>query len=241
MNAKTQVLIWDLPTRIFHWLLTGSFAAAAVLAFLTEDRSSLFPYHALFGLVLALMVALRVVWGFIGTRHARFASFSFSPKAVLVYLKGVVTLTGPRHIGHNPGSAYAIFAMLFLLAGIGITGIVLGTGNRAVEEPHEVMANLLLVVVGIHVLGVIVHTIRFRENIIGAMFTGRKEAEITYAIPSARAVAAVLFVVLVSVWAVALFKNYDAGAKSFRLPVVGKTLHIGETAKERRVPVETER
>ncbi len=238
MNAKTQVLIWDSPTRIFHWLLTGSFAAAAVLAFLTDHRGSLFPYHALFGLVLALMVALRVLWGFIGTRHARFASFLFSPKAVLAYLKGVLTLTGVRHIGHNPGSAYTIFAMLFLLAGIGITGLLLGTGNRAVKEPHEVMANLLLAVVGIHVLGVIVHTVRFRENIIGAMFTGRKEAEATYAIPSARAVAAVLFLAVVSLWAVALFKSYDAGAKCVRLPVVGKTLHIGESAKERRVPVE---
>lgn len=240
MSTHSSALIWDLPTRIFHWLLTDGLAIAAALAFLTEHRSNLFPYHALVGLILALMVALRVVWGFVGTRHARFASFLFGPNAVFAYLKGVLTGTGTRHTGHNPGSAYAIFAVLLLLVGLSITGIMLGTGNRAVKEPHEVMANLLLVVVGIHVLGVIVHTIRFRENIIAAMFTGRKEAEAADAISSVHAVAAVLFVVVVSLWAVALFKNFDAGAKTVRLPVIGTTLHVGEIAKNRRVPVENE-
>jgi cytochrome b len=231
MKTKTFV-IWDLPTRIFHWLLTAGFAAAALLAFLTDGESSLFPIHAIIGLVLALMVALRLIWGLIGTRHARFASFAFGPRAFLVYLKDAFGGGGTRHIGHNPGSAYAIFAMLALLAGICVTGIMLSRGGESFKEAHEVMTFAMIAVVAAHVLGVIFHTVRHRENITLSMVNGRKVCEPWYAIKSSRPIATAVFLGLLGLWTLGLVKNYDAAAKTTSIPFLGTSLLLGESEKD---------
>lgn len=78
-----RTLVWDLPTRLFHWIFAFGFAIAAVIALGLGDDSPAFPLHALIGLVLGMAIALRVMWGFVGSRHARFASFAFGPSAVL--------------------------------------------------------------------------------------------------------------------------------------------------------------
>jgi cytochrome b len=221
-------LIWDLPTRIFHWLLTAGFIAAAAIAFLTEGRSRLFPYHAVIGLVLALMVVLRVIWGFIGTRHARFASFLFAPRAFMVYLKEAFVGGGTRHIGQNPGSAYAIFAMLALMLGISVTGVMLSRGKVAFKEAHEVMSFAMIAVVSIHVLGVIFHTIRHRENITLSLVTGRKACEPAQAIASACPIAAAVFIALLGMWTLGLVSNFDASAKTTTIPFSSIGLQLGE-------------
>ena len=77
-----RTLVWDIPTRLFHWLFAGGFIAAAVIALGQSDDSPLFPYHGIIGLALGLMLVLRVLWGIVGTRHARFGSFAFGPRAV---------------------------------------------------------------------------------------------------------------------------------------------------------------
>ena len=225
-------LVWDLPTRIFHWLLTAGFTAAALLAFLSEGESSLFPFHALIGLVLALLVVLRFLWGFIGTAHARFGAFAFGPRASLSYLKGAFGGGGTRHIGHNPGSAYAIFAMLALLAGISFTGILLARGSESFKEAHEVMTFALIAVVSAHVIGVILYTVRHRENITLSMVNGRKECEPGYAIPSSRPIAAALFVGLLGLWTLGLVRNYDATAKTTSVPFLGTSLQLGENERD---------
>ena len=106
-RESTQQRIWDLPIRLWHWILTGSLIAAAVIALALGEHSSLFPYHSILGLVMGLMVVLRLIWGVIGTRHARFASLAFSPGALFSYLRGVAFGGAPRFPGHNPGAAYA--------------------------------------------------------------------------------------------------------------------------------------
>jgi cytochrome b len=120
----TRVLIWDLPTRLFHWLLSGGFTAAAAISLILGEDSPLFPYHAIIGLTIALMVCLRVIWGIIGTRYARFGTFIFGPGAVVEYMKGTLLGGGKRYIGHNPGSAIAIFALLALALGDALGGSV---------------------------------------------------------------------------------------------------------------------
>ena len=95
-----RVLIWDLPTRVFHWLLSGGFIAAAVIALALGEHSPLFPYHAIIGLTIALMVCLRVIWGIAGTRYARFGTFIFGPAAVIEYMKG--TLVGGTSRADTP-------------------------------------------------------------------------------------------------------------------------------------------
>lgn len=227
----TPQLIWDLPTRLFHWLFAAGFAASALIALTLDDDGPLFPSHAIIGLTLAVMVALRLIWGIIGTRYARFGSFTFGPGAVIEYLKGIVTGGGKRHIGHNPASAYAIFAMLALLAAMAATGVMLGLGNEGVKEIHEICAYALLGVAAVHVLGVLVHSARRRENITASMIHGRKTAEPAEAIAGARPVAAVLFLLVTVLWAAGLVRSYSAGTRSTVLPLLGVPLSLGEAGE----------
>lgn len=227
-----RVLVWDLPTRLFHWALAGGFAAAAVIALGFGEDSPLFPYHAMIGVTLALMVVLRVAWGLVGSRYARFGAFIFGPGAVIEYLKGTLTGSGRRHIGHNPGSAYAIFAMLGLMLGLAATGTMLGQGNDGVKEVHELLAYAMLAVIAVHVLGVLFHTARHRENITASMVHGHKEAADGEGIRSARPVAAALLAVIVVGWAVALVRSYLPATQSITLPILGLTLTIGEMENE---------
>lgn len=225
-------LIWDLPTRLFHWLLAGGFGAAAFIALALGEDSPLFPYHGLIGLTLAVMVGLRLIWGVIGTRYARFGSFAFGPGAVVGYFKDILRGVGTRHAGHNPASAYAIFAILALLAGMCVTGVMLGRGNEGVKEVHEVCAYALLAVVGVHVLGVVLHTLRTRENITGGMIHGRKQADPAAGIPSARPIAAVLFLVITGAWAASLVRNYEPATRTARVPLLDVSLQMAEAESE---------
>lgn len=222
------VLIWDLPTRLFHWLLSAGFIAAAVIALAMGEHSPLFPYHAIIGLTIALMVVLRVVWGIVGTRYARFGSFVFGPGAVIEYMKGVLIGGGKRHLGHNPGSAVAIFALLALVLALAVTGFMLGQGNEAIKEVHEILAWTSVGVVVVHVLGVAFHTIRHRENITASMIHGKKRADASDAINSAKPIAAVLFLIIAGGWAVGLLRSYNPATQTTTLPLLGTSLALGE-------------
>ena len=228
----SRTLVWDIPTRLFHWLLVGGFVVTAVISLLLGEDSALFPYHAIIGLSLALMICLRIVWGIVGSRYARFRTFTFGPAAVIEYMKGVFSGGGKRHIGHNPGSAYAIFAMLALLLGLAVTGIMMGQGNESVEEIHEVLAYVMVGVVIAHILGVAVHTIRLRENIVASMIHGKKNAQLADGIGSSHSVAAVIFLVIAGAWSVGLVRNYDPTTQTTRLPVLGTAVQIGEAENE---------
>lgn len=227
-----DVLIWDLPTRVFHWLLAIGFAAAAGIALLLGEESPLFAYHAIIGLVLLMLVALRVVWGFVGSRWARFSSFAFGPAAVVGYLRGVLRSGGERHFGHNPASAWAIFAMLVVIIALASTGVMLGLGNEAVEELHEFLAYTTLGIVAVHIIGVIGHSVRHRENITASMLHGRKRAGEEVAIRSPYRLAAIVLLVVTAGWASALATGFNSATQSLRVPLVGLTLQIGESENE---------
>jgi cytochrome b len=222
-----RILVWDLPTRLFHWLLAASFIAAFTIANVVDDDSATFVVHMLLGAVMAAMVVQRVLWGVVGSRYARFRSFAFGPRDVLAYLKGAVSGTGKRHVGHNPGSSVAIWAMLGLTLGLGVSGALMST-NEALEEVHEVLAYALLAVVVVHVAGVIWHTLRHRENITVSMVSGYKDGEPESAIPSAHPAVAGAFLVLTAVWAGLLVQGYDASTRTVTVPVVGVRLALGE-------------
>jgi len=223
-----RALIWDLPTRIFHWLLSGGFVAAAVIALLLGEDSPLFPYHAIIGLTIAVMVCLRLVWGVVGTRYARFGTFVFGPGAVIEYVKGTLVGGGKRYIGHNPGSALAIFAMLALVLAMAVTGIMLGQGNGGVKDIHEVLAYVLVGVVVVHVMGVALHTVRHRENITASMIHGKKAADQSEAIVSSRPIIAAIFLIIVGVWFAGLVRYYNPATRAMSLPLLGTVLQIGE-------------
>lgn len=222
------VVIWDLPTRLFHWLLSAGFIAAAVIALAMGEHSPLFPYHAIIGLTIAFLVALRIVWGIVGTRYARFGSFIFGPRAVVEYMKGAMIGGGKRHIGHNPGSAVAIFALLGLVLALAVTGFMMGQGNEGIKEVHEILAWTTVGVVVVHVLGVAFHTIRHRENITASMIHGRKRAEPSDGIASAKPIVAVLFLAIAGGWAFGLVRNYNPATQTTTLPLLGTSLQLGE-------------
>lgn len=228
MRDGIKTLIWDIPTRLFHWSLAGGFLVAAFIALVLGDDSRLFPYHAIIGLIIGLMILMRLIWGVIGSRYARFSSFSFGYSAVKEYTQAILTGENKHYIGHNPAGAWAIFAMLFLLGGLTITGLLLSFGYEFVEDIHEFFANVMVFVVMLHILGVIAHVMRHRENIVASMVHGKKVADVEAGIQSSHFIAALVFCVVCVSWGYGLFSNYDSATQTTTLPVVGLTVQLGE-------------
>jgi cytochrome b len=167
-----RVLIWDLPVRIFHWLFAGSF----VVAYATGDSESWRLVHVASGTLAAALVLYRLVWGFVGGRHARFRAFVRPPGEALRYLLALAGGQAPHHAGHNPAGGYAVLALLSLGLACFLTGWPLynDIGGEMFEDPHEAVANLMLAVVGLHLAGVAVGSLVHRENLARSMVTGRK-------------------------------------------------------------------
>ena len=173
LDAAT-VRVWDPFVRIFHWSLLLAFSGAYLLG---DDGG---VAHQWLGYTVLGLVAFRLVWGVVGTRHARFANFIPSPRRLLAYTKDLVARREARHLGHNPAGAVMIVALLSTLIATGFTGWLQTTdpfwGSAAMEEVHEIFANSMLVLIGLHVAGVVYSGLRHRENLVRAMFTGRKRS-----------------------------------------------------------------
>ncbi len=166
--------VWDPFVRVFHW----SLAALTLVAFLTGDEAE--KVHIAVGYAILALIAARIVWGFVGPAHARFANFVKSPAETLRYAQEALRGTAPRYLGHNPlggAMAVALLAMLLLVCGL---GYLLTTdaywGAEEIKEIHEAAAYLLLGMVGLHLLGVVWTSLSHRENLVKAMITGRKPA-----------------------------------------------------------------
>ncbi|MEJ1994876.1 MAG: cytochrome b/b6 domain-containing protein [Limibacillus sp.] len=168
------VKVWDPLVRGFHWSLAASFLVAWVTA---EDIESL---HIWAGYAAAGLVVFRLLWGLVGSRYARFGQFVRRPGAVLSYLGDVLRGREKRFLGHNPAGSAMILLMLATLLAVSVTGWLYTTdafwGAGWLEESHEALANLLLVFVLLHLSGVLLASIRHRENLVAAMFSGRKRA-----------------------------------------------------------------
>jgi cytochrome b len=175
VTPPATVKVWDPFVRVFHWSLVTLF----VVAYATGDEIEL--VHIAAGDAIAGLVALRIVWGFVGPRHARFGSFVQSPRKVLAYLRDVALLRAPRYLGHNPAGGVMIVALLVVLSGTCVTGVMLTTdafwGSKWLGEVHEAFANVMVALIAFHVFGVLVASFEHRENLITAMFTGRKRGE----------------------------------------------------------------
>lgn len=227
-----RIPVWDLPVRLFHWLLAGCFVAAFGIAQLVDDDSAAFAVHMLLGGVMAFTVVLRLVWGLVGSRHARLKAFAYGPAAVVAYVRGALAGEDERHVGHNPGAGVAIFLIFALVLGLATTGALMGQVGEAFEEVHEVLAYALLTVVGLHVAGVVWHLVRHRENIVRSMIDGAKLGDPADAIPSAHPAVAVVFLLLTGLWGWGLVSGYDRAGSQVRLPLVGVTLALGEGEHE---------
>lgn len=174
LKRTVPILVWDVPVRVFHWLLAFSFAGA----YLTAESDGLRAVHVTLGITAVALTCWRIIWGFIGGGHARFASFIRGPGAVAGYLKSLLRGQPQHFTGHNPAGALAILALLALTLAAGLTGLSLYTGGGEwLEEVHETLANLMLAVVIVHIAAVLLSSWLHRENLVRGMITGRKAGE----------------------------------------------------------------
>lgn len=224
-----QVLVYDLPTRLFHWLFAGFFITAFAIANLIDDDSARFSLHMLAGLGMVFVIVLRLIWSSVGTRHARLTDLALNPAQLIAYFKGMFSAGSRRWIGHNPASSWAAVAMVGLALGLGITGYLMATGaeSGSLEEAHELMANAFLVVVLLHIGGVAAHVLRHRDHLQTSMVTGRKPA-LASDQGSVRSVpvAGLAFVALTGLFTGYLLQHYDAQAGT--LDLFGITMQAGE-------------
>jgi cytochrome b len=175
VTMTTRILVWDIPTRVFHWLLAGSFIGA----FVTAESEMFRAVHVALGYLLLALIGFRIVWGIIGTRYARFSAFAFGPSKVLAYLKSLLTGAPQHYVGHNPAGSWVIYGLLLLGLLAGATGYATYNeiGGEWFEELHEVLSNMMLLLVGVHVAGVVVSSLLHRENLVKSMINGYKQGE----------------------------------------------------------------
>lgn len=169
-----MVRVWDLGVRLFHW---GLVVAVTAAYFLTAQRS----LHRGLGYAVMALIAFRLIWGLVGTRHARFASFVPGPARLMAYLRDIIRRREARHLGHNPAGAAMIMALLAVLGAISATGWMMGMdayfGVEWVEDAHKALVNGLIVLVALHLGGVALASLRHRENLAKAMVTGLKAVD----------------------------------------------------------------
>ena len=167
-----QILVWDLPTRLFHWLLAATFAGA----WLTGDSERWRDGHVVLGYTFAGLIAFRLLWGLVGSRYARFSSFVRGRSAVAKYLRSLLTRTPEHHVGHNPAGGWAVLAMLALGLATALSGFMTynDVGGHFMEELHEAVAGAMLALVVVHIAAVFLSSLLHRENLVLAMITGFK-------------------------------------------------------------------
>ena len=186
MESKKLIKVWDLPIRIFHWLLVAGF----FVAYLTEEE--LLTVHVWAGYLVLGLLIFRLLWGFVGNDYARFASFLCSPAKSFAYVKDASALKSKRYLGHNPAGAAMIVLLIISLLLTVLSGLVVyaadqnlgplagmvGSSNEKLwEEAHEIMANFTLLLVIVHVAGVAFESLVHGENLVNAMWNGYKKSD----------------------------------------------------------------
>ena len=166
--------MWDPLVRVFHWSLASLFL---LNFFVTEAGEDI---HELFGYIAVGLVVTRILWGFIGTRHARFVNFFPTHSRVKSHLQELFSKQTPDYHGHNPLGGAMVLLMLALILGLGITGYMMEEvdmffGEDWLEELHEVMANLMMTAVVIHVTAVVVMQKWLGVQLVRPMITGKRE------------------------------------------------------------------
>lgn len=239
--ATTRTVpVWDLPTRLFHWLLVLAVAAGALTGFFAPEWW--LGLHVWSGYGLAALLLFRIVWGVFGSEHSRVDSFAWPPRAVLAHLRALLAGRHSHVVGHTPAGSAMIFALAGVLLAITVSGLLtLGGGEKqgplagfvsfatgqAAREVHEVLVFLLLGMVALHVAGVLLESVLGHSNLVLAMITGHKVLPADAGAPRrrpARPVAAALSFGLLAL------AGGGAGAALGSLPPLGvRSLTIDDT------------
>ncbi|MEY2874235.1 MAG: hypothetical protein RLZZ373_1606 [Pseudomonadota bacterium] len=171
-GVQPEVQVWDPFVRIFHWSLV---ACVLTNYFVVDDGKDL---HQWVGYAASALVVLRIVWGFIGTRHARFADFFPTPARLRAHLAAMREGRVEPHAGHNPLGALMMLVLMATVLGLGVTGFLQTTdtfwGEEWLQELHELIASALMALAGLHAAAAILMGRIERTNLVAAMFTGVK-------------------------------------------------------------------
>ena len=189
MSEINRIKVWDPVVRVFHWTLVLAF----MVAYLTEE--DLLGIHVAAGYAVLGLALFRISWGFMGSPYARFSSFLVRPAVLLGYVRDLMLLRPQRYLGHNPAGGAMIVLLLLALLATTVSGLAVyaadehagplalwlsGIGEvweERLEEWHEFAANLTVLLVAVHLLGVLVESLLHKENLVSAMFTGYKRDE----------------------------------------------------------------
>lgn len=232
--------IWDLPTRVFHWLLAASVATAYVTG---GERGTMFAIHVGAGHLIVVLLLVRILWGFIGSPRSRFADFLYSWRSIRSYTAQLFRLSPPRFIGHNPLGSLMVFAMIAVLIaaiGTGLAGAaargyqagspliaMMGSGSRAAGELHEMLGSLIMILAGIHVAAVFFGWLLTGNNLVRAMVTGRKglpAAEAARERPLASPIRAITLAIVTVAIAVGVARGLDAQVLTTRPAIQSNAL-----------------
>jgi cytochrome b len=215
-----RITVWDWPVRLVHWVLV-----LLLPALWWTGEEGKFTWHMILGVSMLGLLVFRVLWGFVGSRTARFASFVRGPRTVAAYFTGEPRRQRKPVIGHNPLGGWSVLAMLALLICQVSLGLVAGDPDDSAVGPlnhlvsyttantatglHELLFNIILALVGLHVAAVLVYLFIKADNLIMPMITGRKAYPVTVQQPP---IASALRVLLCSMLAAGLASWLYAGA-----------------------------
>ncbi len=175
MTDKQTILVWDIPTRVFHWLLVICFAGA----WLSSESERLQMIHYAFGYSACLLVLFRLVWGVIGTRYARFTQFMKGPKAMLDHFSSMLSGHQEDNPGHNPVGGIVMLCLMLMILFIGLSGYwsVKEFLGDFMSGAHEAIASLALALVIVHIAAAIIMSVLQKENLVRAMVSGKKQGQ----------------------------------------------------------------
>lgn len=199
------VSVWDWPTRLFHW----SLAVLIVVCWFTGEEEGAAEIHRIAGESIAGLLVFRVIWGFVGGEHARFADFAAGPRAVIAHVRNVMGAAPKRHLGHNPLGGIAVFLLLGVTATVVVSGLFSGDDGIAgpfaglwgleLSDLHEVTFRVLQGLVALHLLGVAVESWKTRDALVPAMVTGTKKRRAEESGHDARKAGAVALLVSIAI------------------------------------------
>ena len=216
IRSPEMVRVWDLPTRLFHWLLVLAVSLALLTGFLSPEWW--LGLHLIAGYAIVLLLVFRIVWGVFGTEYARLSNMASATRGFWNYVRGLAMLRPPHYFGHNPAGVFMIFGFLTVFIVLVVTGLMIEGGEEkqgplagvttyalghGAKEVHETLALLVLFMIGIHIAGVIVESWLQGVNLVRGMIDGRMPLPSGYDIPTPRqarplAAAAVILVLTTS-------------------------------------------
>lgn len=207
-------LVWDLPLRLFHWLLVASLFAQWLTAEVLENATQ---WHAYIGYFTLGLIIFRVVWGFIGTRYSKFSSFIGSPKAILEYTKSLFSGSYQAHVGHNPLGGLLLPVVLVLVGLQGISGLFVSddiifdgpyfssVGSQVQEimqTIHHSVFDWLLYLIGVHIFALLFYKFSLKQNLVKPMIDGKKQIDKKYGVAHSQLIKAIILIAFISAFIV---------------------------------------